>query len=137
MMKRTQTGQIIQGRRQRILGTAVAAALGAVALASDAKAATFTYTPTSTTTDLWSAGTNWSAIPVGDPSTELTFVGLNTTALTNFTNTNTDDVAGLFQLNILDLQGTGPAATGAATININSTSPATGLNLVSNGATSP
>ena len=100
-------------------------------------AAVYTYTPTNTAADLWSAGADWNMIPVSNPSTELTFVGNNTTVLpNNLTNIGTDDIAGAFSLNILDLQGTGPAK-GAATININSSSPSDFLNFVSNGATAP
>ena len=111
-----------------------------MALATHASAGTFTYTPVDSATDSWPLGTDWSATPVSDPTTELqtSFIGVNTTALAaNFNNTSTDDFAGAFQLNILDLQGTGPAATAAATININASAASTGLNLVINGATTP
>jgi autotransporter-associated beta strand protein len=102
---------------------------------SSASAAT--YTPTAGTTDLWSAGTNWDVAPASAPATTLTFVGTNTTVLADgLLNTNTDDLTGLFQLNVLSLQGTG-ANSGGSTININSTAPATGLELISNGATTP
>lgn len=104
---------------------------------STASAATYTYTPASGTGDIWSAGTNWSATPISGSTTALTFVGANTTVLANgLTNTNTDDISGLLKLNMLTLNGTGPAS-GAATININGTSPSTGLEFVSNGGTMP
>src|SRR5256886_16629480 len=93
MTNRTQTVRAVHTRRTRVVRAAVATALGAVALATDANAATFTYTPTSTTTDLWSAGTNWTATPISDPTTELTFVGNNATPLPNFTTTNTHDLS--------------------------------------------
>ena len=93
-------------------------------------AATYTYTPTDATTDLWSAGTDWSAVPVSNSGTALTFVGSNGMVLSNnLNNTSTDDIAGAFSLNILSLQGTGPAI-GAATININSSSSDNYLNFV-------
>ena len=101
-----------------------------------AVAATYTYTPTeSSAADHWSAGTNWSGIPVSHPSTELTFVGDNTTILPNgLTNTSINDIAGPFSLNILNLQGTGPAS-GAATININSVFPSSYLTFFTSGPT--
>ena len=99
-------------------------------------AATFTYTPTSAT-DVWSAGTNWSATPVSAQTTELTFTAANATVLPNaLVNVSNDDIAGQFLLNILNLQGTGPAS-GAGTITIGTTGAASGLVLASNGATTP
>src|SRR5439155_6791366 len=107
---------------------------GAAGIAS---AATFTYTPSNSATDLWSAGTNWDATPVSASTTRLTFVARNATVFSDgLVNINTDDIAGQFQLNLLDLQGTGPNS-GAATISINSMAPATGLSFVSNGTTTP
>ncbi|MCW1922333.1 autotransporter-associated beta strand repeat-containing protein [Luteolibacter arcticus] len=95
-----------------------------------AAAATFTYTPVSGTGDLWSAGTHWDAVPVSSFDTRLTFVGDNLTPLADsLVNVNTDDVSDQFSLNILDLQGTGPAA-GGASITVNAAAPATGLTLV-------
>jgi len=101
--------------------------------------AQYLYTPGNGTTDLWSVGTNWSLPPVGAADARLTFVGTNTDVFADgLTNLNTDDLAGPFALNILDLQGTGPAAGGsAATVTIAASGAATGLNLVSNGATTP
>ena len=90
---------------------------------SAAIAAVYTYTPGNSDTDLWAAGTNWNAIPVDSPTAELTFVGDNATVLPDgLTNTSTDNISGRLSLNILDLQGTGPAS-GAATINTTLTSP--------------
>src|SRR5262249_48587575 len=40
-------------------------------------AVTYTYTPANTSTDLWSAGTDWSATPLSGSGTRLTFVGNN------------------------------------------------------------
>ena len=97
--------------------------------------AQYIYSPQNTTTDVWSAGTNWSSSPnppVSDPTTQLTFVASNSTVLANsLNNTNTDDISGAFSLNILDLQGTGPA-TGAGKITIANTPQSTGLNFVTN-----
>ena len=100
-------------------------------------AAVYTYTPIDGAHDQWLLGTHWSAPPVSAATTELTFVADNATVLGNsLTNTNTNDITGAFSLNILDLQGTGPAS-GAATININSSSTSNYLNFVSNSATTP
>ena len=93
-----------------------------------------TYTPVNSTSNTWSAGTNWSSTPVSRVSTRLTFVGNNATVLpSGFNNASSDNILNSsvnnrFQLNILDLQGTGPAS-GTATIAINSTAPATGLSI--------
>ena len=104
---------------------------------SAAIAAVYTYTPGNSDTDLWAAGTNWNAIPVDSPTAELTFVGDNATVLPDgLTNTSTDNISGRLSLNILDLQGTGPAS-GAATINITISSPNNYLQFISNGSISP
>ena len=58
-----------------------------------AVAAVYTYTPAATF-DYWAAGTNWSAIPVSDSSTQLTFVGSNDTVLSGQVNDlSIDDIA--------------------------------------------
>jgi autotransporter-associated beta strand protein len=92
----------------------------------------YTYNPTNATTDQWSTGANWTGgAPVSGLATRLTFVANNATVLpSGLSNVNTDNVAGTnvggrFQLNVLDLQGTGPVS-GSAAININSGGSATG-----------
>ena len=82
------------------------------ALLPAARAVTYTYTPTDSTTDLWSLGTNWSAIPVGDIDTALIFgpVG-NFPSAGPITNSNFNDEL-FFPLNSLTLEGVGPAAAG-------------------------
>lgn len=87
----------------RILGMAWAfSSLFAWHTCQSSVAATYTYTPVNSTTDVWSAGTDWNATPVSDPSTELTFVGNNGTVLpSGLNNTNTDDIAGPLSLSIL------------------------------------
>jgi fibronectin-binding autotransporter adhesin len=81
-------------------------------------AAVYTYTPVASTTDLWSTGNDWNAIPVSGATSALVFVGSNETVLANgLVNTSTDDISGTFLLNSLSLRGTGPAE-GAATITI-------------------
>jgi len=83
-----------------------------------ASAATFTYTgpatstSTSATPDSWSAATNWKTAPVAGSTTSLTFSITNTTATVDYTK---DDIAGNFQLNALNLNGSGP--TTASTTN--------------------
>ncbi|MEK7953052.1 beta strand repeat-containing protein [Luteolibacter soli] len=111
------------------------AALATFATIAPAFAATSIYTPASGTADLWSAGTHWDVAPASAATTRLTFVGDNTTVLGNsLVNANTDDVSGEFLLNILDLQGTGPA-TGGGTITVNAGGSATGLTLATDVAT--
>jgi len=115
--------------------TGAIAAMAAISIQSQLSAAQFTYTPVNSAADLWSAGTNWSGVPVSAVDTRLTFVGNNAAVLADgIANTNADDISGAFQLNILDLQGTGPA-NGGAVVNVNSTSPATGLTLITSAAT--
>ncbi|MHB1767940.1 MAG: autotransporter-associated beta strand repeat-containing protein [Phycisphaerae bacterium] len=117
---------------------AVAAAVAALGLGSATQAATYTYAPSNGSTT-WSSGIGWTGgtPPVSGASNTLTFVGTNTTVLANgLTNTNTDDISGGFQANVINLQGTGPAS-GAATINIAAASPSTGLDMVNNGTADP
>ena len=110
------------------------AALAAVSSVGTATAnTTYTYTPTTNTApgDQWSAGTNWSATPVSNKLTTLTFVGSNSTVQPNsLNNTNTDNNSSAFLAQILNLQGTGPAS-GASTINI-AASSGSYLELVNN-----
>ena len=106
------------------------AGLATLTAVSSAASSTFIYTPSPGSSDLWSAGANWDTPPASGATTQLTFVGNNATVLGDaLVNANTDDVSGEFLLNVLDLQGTGPA-TGGASITVNAASPATGLTLV-------
>jgi autotransporter-associated beta strand protein len=118
-------------RRSKSLATVIAAAVTA-GLTTFAGATQFVYTPAGTT-DQWSTGANWSAIPISAVDTQLTMVGDNNTVITDgqLTTTN-NDIAGNFLLNILDLQGTGPATTDAS-IAITGNP----LEFVINGATLP
>jgi autotransporter-associated beta strand protein len=92
------------------------------------------YTATNTTTDLWSAGTHWSATPTSGATTQLTYNGGS--PYSGITNTNTDNISGAFSLNILDLSGSEAATGGASSITI-AASVGSSLNFVSNGATTP
>lgn len=98
---------------------AAAFAGGAVACAGTVRAATYSYTVptpeasnTSGTADNWSGGTaaGWDATPVSDDETTLTFNVPTTTGVSRFTANN---VANPFQLNVLTIQGTGPAGASA------------------------
>ena len=105
------------------------AALATLVTIAPVGATTFTYTPVAGSGDVWSAGTHWDATPVSAADTRLTFIADNNTVLADaLTNANSDDISGEFSLNILDLQGTGPAA-GGGSITINAIAPATGLTL--------
>lgn len=112
------------------------AMLAVLAWGLNAPAVIYTYTPT-TATENWSAGTNWSAVPVSAADTGLLFAADNLSVLPNsLANTNTNDgAAGAFQLNVLSLQGTGPAS-GAGAITLAS-GAGRYLELVSNGAVTP
>ena len=99
---------------------------------------TYSYTDATTgQTTTWSSGTDWtSAAPVSSTTTDLTF--FNTTLASGFTNTNNDNItgsSGLFSLNVLTLDGTGPSSGTGATITIGAVSPGTGLDFV--GASTP
>ncbi len=131
-MQPTRLGSLRSLRRAILAGTAASLACGA-----SAPAAQYLYTPNNALTDLWSAGTNWSGAPLSAVDTRLTFVGTNTDLFADaLNNLNTCDLPGQFQLNILDLQGTG-ANSGGTLVKIATASPATGLTLISNGATTP
>lgn len=101
--------------RRRLMACATAS-LGMYA--GTASAVQYTYTPVTSGGDDWSTSVNWNATPVGAADAQLTFVGANATILDDaLANVNSNNI-GAFQLNILDLQGTGPN-TGAGTIAIN------------------
>lgn len=104
-----------------------------LAAALPAMSASFTYNnSTTSTTDAWTAGTNWSAMPVSASDTELTFVGANTTVFANVLPISDNDNAGNFALNVLNLQGTGLAASTPLL-----TLQGGMLDFVANGATAP
>src|SRR5688500_5949472 len=121
--------------RARRRAAALACAAGAaLALSGTARAVTYTYTPAGTS-DQWSLGTNWSATPVGAPGTRLTFVADNATVLPASQISNaSNDIPGTFQLNILDLQGTGPATANA---NAGVWLPRDGHSVAADGADTP
>lgn len=124
--------------RRRGLQLCVGAAVASLLAASQAGAATFTYTPTNATTDQWASGTNWSAVPASAADTTLVFVGTNSTVIAAATaNTNTNNIAGQFDLNVLTLQGTGPGSGTAPVITLASGGTSSGLRFVLNGATTP
>jgi len=95
---------------------------------------TRTATNTAGTADQWSAGTNWDATPTSGTTTQLVFGGAGPASLaagvTVFTN---DDIAGNFQLNVLNFTYAGPTSGAAPTVTISGNS----LEFVSNGATTP
>jgi fibronectin-binding autotransporter adhesin len=95
---------------------------------------TRTATNTSGTADQWSAGTNWDTTPTSGTTTQLVFGGAVPASLAAGVNIFTNnDIAGNFQLNILNFTYAGPASGIAPTVTI-SGSP---LEFVSNGATTP
>ncbi len=110
-----------------LLAAALAAMTGAYA-----QSATFTYTnPGGAPTDNWSAGTNWSAIPLSAADTELVFGG---TFVGGDAVVSNNDNGGTFLANVLTLGGTGPVSgTASLTIQGNplqltGTSPTVNLN---------
>ena len=103
-------------------------------VASASHATTFTYTATTSSTDQWSAGTHWSATPVSNSATQLSYNG--SSPYKSITNTNTDNIAGAFLLNILDLSGSGDTTGGGSSITI-AASGGSSLDFVSNGPTTP
>lgn len=99
-----------------------------------AQAAEYTYTRstnnTSGTADLWSAGTNWTATPIGASDTILTLTGTLAASGTAFTS---NDIAGNFQLNRLNFTYAGPASGTIPNVTLSGNT----LELVNDGATTP
>ena len=100
---------------------ALAATLASFLLSGRSQATTYTYTPVNGANDTWSTGVDWSATPVSGNSTQLNFASTSFTfpSNTDFTDTNTDNVAGAFNLNILDLNGTGEGSQPGHTAAVN------------------
>lgn len=95
---------------------------------------TRTATNTAGTSDQWSAGTNWDATPTSGTTTQLVFGGAVPASLAAGVNVFTNnDIAGNFQLNILNFTYAGPASGTAPTVTI-SGSP---LEFISNAGTLP
>ena len=91
---------------------------------SRAQASSFTWTASSGD---WNYGVNWSG------GSQPTSAAANTLAFSSATTwSSSDDITGSFQLNSLNLAG-----AGAGNIAVASTGSSTGLNFVSNGATTP
>lgn len=112
--------------------------MACLALSVTNTSAQYTYTAAGTS-DTWSAGTNWSGTPVSATTSTLTFT---TSTLTPAgTTTTTDNITGNFEANSITLGGVtasgGAGAGSAVTIDINSTSPSTGIELISNGTLTP
>ena len=83
-------------------------------------------------TNLWAAGTNWSAVPVSGATTELTFTGSLTSGSSSVQTNN--DVVNPFVLNKFTFTASNIAATGnSPAFNIGGSA----LNFVSNGGTAP
>ena len=102
-------------------------------------AAVYTYTPSNSGTDLWSGATHWSSLPVSATNTELTFVGNNSTHLSNgLANTNTDDINGDILVEHSGPPGDRPNGSNTpAVINVNSSGSNNYLNFVNNALTAP
>ena len=111
-------------------------ALGAaLALSANAHAASrYIYGTTSgISTQAWSTGAGWDAQPVSGADTTLSFIGVNSTLLSDAANlVSNNDLVGTFTLNALDLQGTG-ASSGTSSITIQGGA----LRFVKNGTTGP
>lgn len=118
------------------LSAAVFAAAVSVSLFSthSAQAAAYAYTGvagnTSGTATQWSAGTNWSSIPVSATDTALNFSGALAAGVTHFTN---NDIAGDLKLNVLNFTDSGPASGIAPTFTISGNR----LEFISNGVATP
>ena len=116
---------------KKVLSLAI---LTCVSAFTAAAAAEYIYTPTETTDDLWSEGTNWSAVPVAGAGTTLTFEENNATVFpAGFENRSTNDFVGGFQLNRLNLRGVGPSSGLAPKIILSGGM----LEFVKNGSTDP
>lgn len=93
-------------------------------------AATYTYSKTTSGTDQWAAGTNWSATPVSGADTILTLNGTVAASVAVITNNNN---AGAFQLNRVNFDYAGPATGTAPTVTV-SGSAGTSLNFVNDSS---
>lgn len=112
--------------------------IGSLALTGTVSGTVYTYTPTSSNSDLWATGSDWSATPLSGSSTELTFVDTTgATALGPLINTNTDNIPGNFSLNILDLGGMGNGMSGNPAAITIAASAGDSLDFVSNGNSTP
>ena len=94
------------------------------------------YTAFNTGNDNWSSSSHWSSTPTSGSATQLTYNGGS--PYTNINNKNTDDIGtnAAFQLNILDLSGSGASSGTGSSITI-AAAGANFLDFVSNGATTP
>jgi autotransporter-associated beta strand protein len=86
-------------------------------LAGRAQAITYIFTaPATSTTNAWSAGTNWDSVPVGGIDAQLTFTG--TVDASQAIVSNNDIAAPPFKLNSLTFSATGPGSGTAPTYTI-------------------
>jgi autotransporter-associated beta strand protein len=108
------------------------AAAGLMACPGSLSAQTFVFNGTTPGTYQWGTGAGWDAVPVSGSSTVLTIFDPNTTELPDGTVTLNNNL-GTFQLNRLNLQGTGPATSGTANIVISGNR----LSFASNGGVGP
>lgn len=103
---------------------------------SSGRATTYSFTGTTAGggSYSWSTGTGWNSTPVSGTATTLSFFqGVGFTAGTSGSYTLNNDIAGTFQLNRLNLVGSGNSGAGTTTVNITGTT----LSFVSNSGTSP
>ncbi|MEY3894889.1 MAG: hypothetical protein RLZZ214_408, partial [Verrucomicrobiota bacterium] len=99
-----------------------------------AHATTYTYTaPNSSTTNTWSSGTGWSAVPVSAADTTLVFGG---SFAGGFTATAQDNIAGAFQLNAMTLSASNSSTYTTTAYNVSPLAAGTNtLNFTNNGGT--
>lgn len=128
------------------LGAAVAFMCVTAGLTSAASAAQFIYTPGSPDSTSWdpAASGHFDSTPVSASDTRVTFGSAGTTpTYPEGTYTSTNNIAaglsanGNFLLNVLDLGGTRAPVTVAANTSTSVGIAGTGLEFVSNGATTP
>ncbi|HEX3356407.1 MAG TPA: autotransporter-associated beta strand repeat-containing protein, partial [Tepidisphaeraceae bacterium] len=107
-------------------------ACGFMAMPAGAQNMTYAFTP-APGTFAWSSGTGWTpSAPASGINTALLFTDNATSFASGLNTTSVNDLAG-FQLNELDLTGTGPAAAPTAVINITGND----LTFVNNGTSDP
>lgn len=97
--------------KSRLVVQAAALTMGAMCLS--VQGATFTYSPTSSGTTQWSAGTDWDSVPVSATDTILNIAGTLTAGNTVVSN---NDITGTFQLNQLNFTTVGPTSGTAPTV---------------------
>jgi autotransporter-associated beta strand protein len=105
-------GRFLYSDRPTLLGVVLLVGANTLSIAP-ASAAVYLYTPTDSTTDQWTVGTGWDALPVSGIGNTLIFGPVGLFGSSPLTNVSTNDFVSPFLLSGLTLGGTGSAVTGS------------------------